>query len=488
MHRKILLNSAALFIAASLAGEAAAQAGPDLYFGFTRLDPDTQTVHVDNYLIVEEGRITAVGSGTPPDAQYDAEYDMGGTYALSGFIDAHGHITAGPHAVEIVDGVPMITMESRSDVTEFHARMALAFGVTTVRNPGGDPEANAEYDLRIANGDWSGPDAIHAGAVMQPAPMGGNAFAYPETREGWFAEAERQAALGMRYFKLYHGLTPEEIGWGIEAAHAQGLRAIAHLDQVSWLTAIELGIDDLTHALPTSANLLEPEQRPAYLAQRAAANTRFMYIWFEMANFDAPILQQLFHEMSENEIAVDLTLLVNALIYLEDGPDRFVPAGDEQFYHPDAYAAAAQFLSLARLGWTDEDYIRADAAMDKVFDFLHRLRDAGVPVLIGTDSAGGGPSYAYELGLHVEAGLSEWEVLYMATGGNADILGLGHETGRLTQGYEADIVFLAADPLVQIENVRHVQRVVANGVSFTFEELTREPPHPPSSSPSQTQE
>lgn len=474
MHRMLLLSAAS---AALLAGWSPAANGQDLYSGFTRIDPVARTITPDSYLVVEQGVITHVGAGNPPALDYERQQDLSGTYALPGFVDAHGHITAGPHAVEIVDGAPLVTMESREDVTRFHARMALAFGITSIRNPGADPAANAEYDRRIAAGEWIGPDTVHAGAVIQPPPFGGNAFAYPQGRDEWMAEAARQAALGMRYFKLYHGLTEDELALGIEAAHAHGLQAIAHLDQISWQTAADLGIDGLLHALPTSADLLEPEAAQVYLAGRGA-DSRFMYQWFEYVDFDSERVQRLIGTLAERQIEVDLTLLVNALIYSEDGHRAIMQDGDERYFHPASLAAAEQFAALARTGWTPEDYDRANAAMANVHEFVRRLHDAGVPLLIGTDSAGGGPGYAMELVLHEEAGLDRWDVLRLATSASADGIGLP-ETGRLAPGYEADIVFLNANPLDDLNHARAVNMVVTNGRAFTFEELTAEGPQTP---------
>lgn len=471
MTRNLLLTAAS---AALLTGCSGAAAGQDLYAGFTRIDPESRTLAENSYIIVEDGQITRIGTGNPPDMDFRTVHDLTGTFGLPGFVDAHGHITAGPHAVEIVDGAPMVTMESREDVTEFHARMALAFGVTSVRNPGADPQANAVYDQRIASGEWTGPDAVHAGAVMQPPPFGGNAFGYPQGREAWFAEAERQAGLGMRYFKLYHGLSEDELALGIEAAHAHGLQAIAHLHQVSWLTAAELGIDGLLHALPTSADLLEPEAAEAYLADRGP-DSRFMYQWFEYADLDSPRVQRLIRELAERQIEVDLTLLVNELVYSEEGYQAVMQAGDERYFHPDALESSEQFAELARTGWTGEDYARANAAMDTVHAFVRRLHAAGVPLLIGTDGPGGGPAYAMELQLHHAAGLDRWDVLRLATTASAEGIGFDN-TGRLAEGREADIVFLDANPVEDLAHAREVHMVVTNGRAFTFEQLTAAPP------------
>ena len=61
----------------------------------------------------------------------------------------------------------------------------------------------------------------------------------------------------------------------------------------------------------------------------------------------------------------------------------------------------------------------------QVLSFARVLHDPGVPLMIGTDGTGGGPIYARELHNHVLAGIPAWEVLRMATSGNATLMGLG---------------------------------------------------------------
>jgi imidazolonepropionase-like amidohydrolase len=442
-----------------------------LYYGFTLVDPATERVLENAYVVVSDGRLAEIGTGEVPHGQFTSRRDMRGRFGLPGFVDAHAHITAGPHNVDIVDGKPLVTIESQDEITQFNARMALAFGVTTVRNPGGDPVANARYDEHIGTGTWVGPDAVHAGAVVQPPPFGGSAFAYPRTDEEWRAEARRQADLGMKYFKLYVSLSEDELATGIRVAHEHGLRAIGHLDRVSWTRAAELGIDALTHALPTSPDLLDADRRQRYLDQLGADST-FMYRWFELADLDGPLIRELIEVLAEWQTTVDLTLVVNELVYNTDDIDRVLPVADRRYTHPAVVEAGLQQLKASATGWTAEDYRRARAVMPKVLKFAKRLQEAGVPLLIGTDGSGGTPLYARELALHVAAGMPVREVLRLATSDAARRLGLGERTGRFERGMEADLVFLNANPLDDVRRVRDVDLVVSNGVAHDVAELT----------------
>ncbi len=453
------------------ASQASEALSGELYTGFTLIDPSTEQVRENAWLVVDDGRIAALGEGPAPSGTFTSVRDMAGLYALPGFIDVHGHIVSGPHGIEVIDGQPTVTIESVDEVTEFHARMALAFGVTTIRNTGGDPQAAAEYDARIASGEWIGPRTYHAGAVMQPAPFGGNAFVYPTTEEEWQAEAARQAALGMTYFKLYHGLTEEEIATGIRVAHEHGLQAIADLEAVSWTRAAELGLDGVLHAKNTSPDLLEPGAREAFLEMRGP-DARYVYQWFELVDFDGPLMQEMFETLARENVTSDMTLLVNTLFTGPGGVEAFLAEENARYLHPATRASMEQFLQLSLTGWTEEDTVRAEASMDKVFELVRRMDAAGIRLGIGTDGNGGGPYYERELQLHLQAGLSPWRVLQLATQGGAELIGIEDATGRLAAGYEADIVFLAGDPLQDMAHTRDVAWVVTDGNAHRFSDLT----------------
>ncbi|MCD9032710.1 amidohydrolase family protein [Luteimonas sp. Y-2-2-4F] len=454
---------------AACAGAGPRHAGADLYHGFALVDPEAERVVDEAYLLVRDGRIVELGHGAPPaDVAPAQRHDMRGTYALPGLFDTHAHITSGPHKVELHDGAPRIGIESVDAITRHHARTALAFGVTTVRNPGGDPVANARYDARIAAGEWIGPEAVHAGAVIQPPPFGGSAFAYPRSEAEWDAEAARQAGLGMRYFKLYTDLSREELAAGVRAARRHGLTPIAHLNAVGWTEAARLGIAGLEHALPTSPDLLEPEAKATYEAGLGPDN-RYIHRWFELADFDGPRIREMLRVLAEREVEVSTTLVVNELVANVDDLDRVYPPQDRAYAHPETMDAALTFLQAGRMN--EEDHRRARAALPKALELVRRLHAAGIPILIGTDGNGGGPPLARELDLHVQAGIPAWEVLRLATSGAAARLGIGERTGRLAAGMEADIVFLRANPAEDVRRVREVAAVVSDGRMHRFEDL-----------------
>jgi imidazolonepropionase-like amidohydrolase len=461
-----------LFVALSGCAGVAIPPGAEVYHNLTLVDPATEKRVENAWLVVEDGRLSRIGSRRPPVSSDPARsHDLGGRFVLPGLIDAHAHITAtGILEPKVHDGAVVVTMKLDEAVTQHNARMALARGVTTVRNPGGSPQANARYDRMIATGEWIGPEARHAGAVHQPPPFGGEMFRYPRTEAEWQAAAAQEAALGMRYFKLYTDLTEQELATGIRVAHQHGLQAIAHLNRVSWTRAVELGIDGLEHALPTSPDLLEAETRAQYLAEQDGTS-RFMYRWFELVDLDGERIRDMVGLMARQKTMVNLTLVVNELVYNTDDLTRVMPESQRKYIHPDGLAVFESQLRASATGWTPEDFERARAVMPKVLAFARMLHEAGVPMMIGTD-AGGGVMFDREMELHHEAGVPIWDLLRMATSQTADILKMGNRIGRLEEGYEADLVILESDPVSDVRAIGQVYGVLVNGRLLRSAELT----------------
>lgn len=198
-----------------------------------------------------------------------------------------------------------------------------------------------------------------------------------------------------------------------------------------------------------------------------------MYRWFELADLNGPLIREMIDLLVRRKVAVNLTLVVNDIVYNADDLERAIPSDTRHYEHAATLDSMFKTLQASMTGWTPEDFKRARAAMPKVLELARLLHEAGAAMMIGTDGHGGSPYYARELALHVQAGIPKWDVLQMATSDAADILGIGDRTGRLAEGYEADIVILAADPLADVANVLKVHAVVNNGLLLTPGELVR---------------
>lgn len=436
----------------------------DLYFDFVRVDPETESVTANAWLTVRDGKIARMGFGAPPALNYRARYDMGGLYASPGLIDTHAHVTLGPIAIDVSGPTPMLKSESRDDITAYNAVMLLSYGVTTIRDPGGDAAINVAYRNAVADGALLGPEARVAGQVIDRTSIPILGLVDPITDAASIEKAvEAQAAAGVDFIKLYYSLTDSDLGTAIAAAHAVGKPTIGHLS-VSWKKAAELGIDSIVHAMPASLDDLEPQNRDGYLGTRRGGAFE-LFEWWERADLDGPVMQEMIRTLAERKVHVDLTMIVFRLAFWGDDP-----AIREEYMSLAHPAMIENWRTTFRfdIGWQTDDYRRAKAVWPKIEKFARMLYEAGVPLTIGTDFANPfvapGASLVQEMQLHAESGIPTWAVLRMATGDAARLLDMDGATGRISAGLDADLVFTRSDPSQDLATFFEPALVLANGV------------------------
>ena len=110
---------------------------------------------------------------------------------------------------------------------------------------------------------------------------------------------------------------------------------------------------------------------------------------------------------------------------------------------------------------------RAAARRRVTEENLRRVRDAGIPIALGTDAGNPltlhGPSVYLELEAMADAGLAPRQVLVAATRDAARAMGRAGDLGTLEPGKVADLLVLTADPLADVRNWRRVESVMRGG-------------------------
>jgi imidazolonepropionase-like amidohydrolase len=106
-------------------------------------------------------------------------------------------------------------------------------------------------------------------------------------------------------------------------------------------------------------------------------------------------------------------------------------------------------------------------ALATMKDNLRRVRDAGIPIAMGTDAGNPltlrGPAVYGEMEAMQDAGLTPMQVLVAATAGGAHALGRDQDLGTLTAGKRADLLVLDADPTEDVRAFRRLRSVVRGG-------------------------
>ncbi len=437
------------------------------------VDADRDRVSAARCVRIEGSLVVRIARSGARACRRDATViDLGGRFLLPGLIDMHAHLTLGPLEFKRERGKAVMVADADDDIAAHNARRLVGFGVTTIRNPGGDLAAAARYKARLAAGELTGPQSYDAGPVINSADLRGLA-----TGASSVADIQRivaaQVADGADWIKLYTGLSPQLLQAGIDAAHAHDRPAVGHLERIAWPDALDMGLDAIVHLMPISADLLDAEARTAW--QRSARLGHFAFFeWWEHFDPEGPGADRVVAAFEQHRPVFDATLVAFHAAFLQDQNNAYKDDA-RRYAHPRLNANWNDWFTFA-VGWKPEDFQRARAIWPKVRRMAVRLYATRARMTVGTDMSNPwiapGISLHREMELLAEAGVPASRVLVAATANAADALGAGSRLGRVAVGFEADLLVLDANPLSDIRNTRAIHAVVLDGQFFDTEAIT----------------
>jgi imidazolonepropionase-like amidohydrolase len=436
------------------------------------IDVETGILSENMDVVVNKSVIQSITNSNKENTYPEGMKIINGTskYLIPGFIDTHIHIAMGTVGFDIIDGLPKLEMDILDEVPDYSLRKLVANGITTARDPGGNTEVTTSVKKQLQDDIITGPELFVAGTIIDTTYFK-NLVAQVKTDEDIREEIHTQHREGVDYIKLYTSLNPDQLEVGIDEAHKLGLETIAHLENTSWTEAARRGLDNIVHIIPGSAQLLPGYIRDEF-TRSLSMGTQWFYQWFEYVDLDGPEIGEMIRVLKENDVSIDPTLvLFHSVFYANEGIYQHNPALQ---YVPDSMVENWNTFNF-NLGWSDEDYERAHAAWSKVERFTKLLHENGIMLTAGTDTNNpwipAGESFHRELELLAAAGISNSDVLKIATINGAKLLGIDHRVGTIQKEKEADLVILKRNPLDDISNTRHLDLVIMNGRIFNPEDL-----------------
>ncbi len=382
------------------------------------LDPDAGRLLSNQIILVDAGKITAVGSGLaiPAGARV---IDLTNLTVMPGLVDAHNHLalTYKPdpesnvyYYTYVQESTALRAIQAASNGIQM-----LSAGFTVVRDLGNNGNyADSALRQAIEQGWLPGPTLINSGIII--GGMGGQFFPTPEMAKEHaivypeyldadtpdeIVKAVRQNILfGAKVIKICvdckpYGYTADEIRLFIREAARAGMKVAGHVQTPAGAkNAIDAGIWSIEHGTALNDDL--HKQMAAKRIWRAGTET-------------PPTLAG--HPVSAQAYERTVAGLRNAY-------DNKVP------------------LVFS----TDADYFVAGKTRGEVaLEFLKSWQDAGIPTA---------------------------DILRAMTINGYKIADIDTVRGPIKPGMFADLIAVAGDPLTDINSLRHVQFVMKDGVVF----------------------
>lgn len=405
----------------------------------------------DAVIVIKASRISAVGSRSSTNVPRAAEIiDARGKYVIPGLADMHNHLGDG-------------TFDLREAPPDFkkNLRRMLGWGFTSLFHMG-IPDLQTFADLKLAAAADDSPYPRFHGVGVRFSAKGGHGAslgAYtpdsPAEARGQVRELKKANVYGVKivYDDLSYVtdeprpmLPLEVVAAIIDEAHKQDLKAYVHAPVLKHAKEVlELGADGLVHAIvsdPVDDELISllKKNQAAYITTHA--------IFESVADLGA---------WARRVSAFNNRGLV---------PEEIIKVG----MNPSAieqWEARWKNLSIAK------------AKLPLLRQNLKRLHEAGVWIVLGSDtpSAGTGTGVLLglasqlELTLMVEAGLTMTEALQTATLNSARMVGLEKDLGSIEAGKLADLLILDADPLKDSGNIRTIHRIIKGGKLYNPTDL-----------------
>jgi imidazolonepropionase-like amidohydrolase len=375
-------------------------------------------------LVIRGNRILDVGPAGQVQlpAKVDRAIDAKGLYMLPGLVDLHMHFRQ-----QRGDDFSMFRDSDAAAAIRGIEKLGLYLdgGITAVRDLGGASDVAQKIQEAVARHIFPGPRVFWAGRLI--SSRGGHGDEITETASGrpkpletsasqrvatgpwdWRLAVREEIRRGVDVIKLTAPYDKEEVAAAVDEAHMLGVPVTvdAFGDYVTW--ASQAGIDSIEHPLSIS---------PETIKVMAEKKTAFV---------------------------PTLTAFYNPLTY--GYPSAGIPPGG--FF----------FTMSRRFSMTHEGNVET----------VRRAKAAGIKIGVGTDIPFENErrypgDYFVELKFLRDAGLSNKDILEAATRTGGEILAIPDKLGTLEKGKLADVLVVAGDPLQDIENLRTMRLVVADG-------------------------
>jgi len=382
-------------------------------------------------VIIKDKKILSINSPIPDKAKL---INGKGKWLIPGLIDMHVHNLAD---VNFGSNYPTKGATAFTNTQDFML-LYIANGVTTAFELSARPEHFGERN-EIIKGNVIGP-RIALALLIDGGKGSGNIADTPADGRQTVRIAKAQ---GYEFIKVYSSLNIETFKAIVDEADKQGMKVVGHIPNAfkgkieeAFVPNYDLVAHAEEYAKQTDSFSDEDAKRFAQLAKRNGT-------WL------TPTLITMV-KIAEQARSLDGIINLPTLKYVH-------PLMQSKWLGSNNY----------NTGTTPDRVTYVDKIADFNIRIVKAFKEAGVPMVAGTDSGVSAVVWGFslhdELELLVSAGLTPQEALTSSTRLPATWLGIDDKIGTVETGKYADLILLDANPLDNISNTRKISGVFVNG-------------------------
>lgn len=405
-------------------------------------NPEAGQVQEGMTVMFEDDRITMVqptaSAALPDDIQI---IDGSGKTLLPGLFDMHTHI-------------------SQSD-----GLLHLAAGITSVRDLGNTldlPALKKQFDESQLVGPRM---VVMAGFIDQKGPYAGPIGKTITSLDEGLEAVEYYHKHGYKQIKLYSSIDPAWVAPIAEKVHALGMRLSGHIP--AFMTAeqaVRDGYDEIQHANMVLLNFM-----PDTIDTRTTLRFTHVAEHGHEVSVESESFGKFIDLLKAHSVVLDPTVSVfENMLKAEKGEVSPVYATIAERLP----AQAQRGLYSGGLPVPEGKRSVYNTSYGRMLDIVRKAHESGITIVPGTDAMAGFALHR-ELENYVSAGISEEDVLKMATLTSAEVSGVSEDLGSVAEGKLADMILVNGRPTDNISDIRNVVLTIKNGDLYYPEDLYR---------------
>jgi imidazolonepropionase-like amidohydrolase len=410
-------------------------AGAVAFTGVRVFDADARKFLENQTVVVEKGRIAAVGPAASVKAPAGAQiFDGKGKTLLPGLWDCHMHLG-----------------------NDYTGLQELSMGVTSVRDPGNDDSLTLARRERAAKGELLMPHVYPSSLIDGKGPNTAQVANVATSQAEAIALVAKAKEKNFKGVKFYGTLNPDWLPAAVAEAHKLGLHVHGHVPQgIRPLDAINAGYDEITHI---NWIIMQAMPDSVIAVDNGIARFEGPGRYGKDVDLDGEQLSKIVSAMAAKGIYSDPTMVAFESLYVPENGDL------SPSYAPFVGSLPPTVERGFRTGGfaVPKDLTRAHyrASWAKMVALLGKMHKAGVPIVAGTDGAG--IELIRELEIYQEAGMTAAEALAAATIVPARLVGQDQNTGSIKVGKAADLFLVEGDPSKKLADLRQTRVVMLDG-------------------------